>query len=203
IAADKVVPPFLLALFWRYQTVRLMPNFSHGWVADREFGLRAHSQRTTLGFLGHTVAAQFLPGAFFDVDAADSSEAQSLPLVISDAQEAGQIVSREVLARDRRFLGNCRRFGLGDLAAHPLGRLHHRPNLILGFAVVPGPSDQPSVEVLSLRRVHMARVQNDFSAAFGTEVKIAVAPPAARAYTHNMFLQNCPAHSCGRAFFCN
>jgi hypothetical protein len=72
-----------------------------------------------------------------------------------------------VFARNRRFLGDLRCLRFGDLAAHGLGAFHQRPNLILGFAVVPNPGDQPSVEIIGLRCAHMTSVQHDFSAALG------------------------------------
>src|SRR5262245_32496042 len=51
------------------------------------------------------------------------------------------------------------------------------------LAVVPNPGDQPSVEIIGLRCAHVTSVQDDFSAALGGQVEIAVAPPPWRWYT--------------------
>src|SRR5436190_1707627 len=83
-----------------------------------------------------------------------------------------------MLARDRRFFGDVRCLRFGNLAAHVLGAFHHRPNLILGFAVVPNPGDQPSVEIIGLRCAHMTSVQHDFAAALGGKTKIMMASTA-------------------------
>jgi len=98
-----------------------------------------------------------------------------LPLLIGDTQKAGEVVGCEVLAADRGFLGRRRRFGFRDLAPHPLRGFHHRPNLILGLAVVPHPRDKPSGSILGIHRPDVSSVQNDFLAALGEKIKIAVA----------------------------
>src|SRR5262249_59445096 len=36
VIADETVSRLILALFWRYQVARLMPDSLHGWVADRD-----------------------------------------------------------------------------------------------------------------------------------------------------------------------
>src|SRR5262249_40022688 len=103
--------------------------------------LRAWSSAlgVALAFLVEAVTplAQFPAGALTDVHAADCGKAQGVPLGISDTEIPSQTVSGQVPARDRGFYGDCAGLGLGDVAAHPLGRLHRAPDLILGLRVVP------------------------------------------------------------------
>ena len=109
-----------------------------------------------------------------------------LPLLIGDTQKAGEVVGCEVLAADRGFLGHGGRLCFGDLAAHPLGGFHHRPNLILGSAVVPHPRDKPSGSILGIHRPDVSSVQNDFFPALGEKIKIAIAPTPWRWYTFHI-----------------
>src|SRR5262245_35891002 len=86
-----------------------------------------------------------------------------------------------MLAADRGFLGDARRLRLGNLAAHAFSGFHHGPNLILGFAVVPNPSNQPSAEVVGRGGTGMASVQHDFAATLGWKIKV-IAPTPWRSY---------------------
>src|SRR5215469_2270220 len=105
-----------------------------------------------------------------------------------------------MLAADRGFLGDARRLRLGNLAAHAFGGFHHGPNLILGFAVVPNPSNQPSASILGLHCADMASVQHDFAATLGWKIKV-IAPTPWRWYMSHCFVpSNLPRFV--RGIFC-
>jgi hypothetical protein len=72
---------------------------------------------------------------------------------------------------------------------------------ILGGRIVQRIGNQPSLSILGVHRAHMTSVQDDFSAALGGKVEIAVAPPPWRSYTfHCNDPSNLPRFA--RGIFC-
>src|SRR5262245_28604855 len=106
-----------------------------------------------------------------------------------------------MFAANRGFLCDRWRLGFRDRTAHPLGRFHHRPNLILGLAVVPDPSNQPSAKVLGIGCAYIASVENDFLAALGKQIKITIALTTPRCYMFHCKLRSKLPRPLWRGFF--
>jgi len=118
--------------------------------------------------------AQFLAGAFFDIDATDGGQSQDFSLGVGNAQIHRQSIGREALRIGTGLLCEFDRLSLGNIRAHPLGRFHERPNGLCSFGVVPLPSQQPAVKVVGLGCLDMQGMPRDFSPPLGFEVEAAM-----------------------------